>query len=31
MLGVNLAQPGGIGSLRTTPVNGSFQVLVVEN
>jgi len=31
MLGVNLAEPGGIGTLRTTPVNGSFQVLVVEN
>jgi DNA-binding beta-propeller fold protein YncE len=31
LLGVNLAEPGGIGSLRTAPVNGSFQVLVVEN
>ena len=31
MLGVNLAESGGIGTLRTAPVNGSFQVLVVEN
>jgi hypothetical protein len=31
LLGVNLAQPGGIGSLRTAPVNGSFQVLVIGN
>jgi DNA-binding beta-propeller fold protein YncE len=31
MLGVNLAEPGGIGTLHTAPVNGSFQVLVVEN
>jgi DNA-binding beta-propeller fold protein YncE len=31
MLGVNLAQPGAIGTLRTTPVNGSFQVLVIAN
>ncbi|MDR3750052.1 MAG: hypothetical protein P4K94_01065 [Terracidiphilus sp.] len=29
LLGMNLAQPGGIGTLRTTPVSGSFQVLVV--
>jgi DNA-binding beta-propeller fold protein YncE len=31
LLGVNLAQPGGIGSLHTVPANGSFQVLVVGN
>jgi len=31
LLGVNLAEPGGIGTLRTAPVTGSFQVLVVEN
>jgi hypothetical protein len=30
-LGVNLAQPGGIGTLQTTPANGSFQVLVIGN
>ena len=29
LLGMNLAEPGGIGTLRTTPVGGSFQVLVV--
>jgi DNA-binding beta-propeller fold protein YncE len=29
LLGVNLAQTGGIGTLRTDPVNGSFEVLVV--
>jgi DNA-binding beta-propeller fold protein YncE len=29
--GVNLAQPGGIGTLKSVPVNGSFQVLVVGN
>jgi DNA-binding beta-propeller fold protein YncE len=29
LLGVNLAANGGIGSLQTNPVNGSFQVLVV--
>jgi hypothetical protein len=28
---VNLAPTGGIGSLQTNPVNGSFQVLVVGN
>ena len=31
LLGVNLAPTGGIGSLQTNPVNGSFQVLVVGN
>ena len=31
LLGMNLAQHGSIGSLRTNPVNGSFQVLVVGN
>jgi DNA-binding beta-propeller fold protein YncE len=31
LLGMDLAQPGGIGTLRTDPVNGSFQVLVVGN
>jgi DNA-binding beta-propeller fold protein YncE len=31
LLGVNLAQPGGIGTLHTAPANGSFQVLVVGN
>jgi DNA-binding beta-propeller fold protein YncE len=31
LLGVNLARTGGIGSLQTNPVNGSFQVLVVGN
>jgi hypothetical protein len=31
LLGVNLAATGGIGSLQTNPVNGSFQVLVVGN
>jgi DNA-binding beta-propeller fold protein YncE len=31
LLGVNLAQSGGIGTLRTDPVKGSFQVLVVGN
>jgi DNA-binding beta-propeller fold protein YncE len=31
LLGVNLASTGGIGSLQTNPVNGSFQVLVVGN
>jgi len=31
LLGMNLSQPGGIGTLQTTPVNGSFQVLVVGN
>ena len=28
-VGVNLAQPGGIGTLKTSPVEGSFQVLVI--
>jgi DNA-binding beta-propeller fold protein YncE len=28
-VGVNLPQPGGIGTLKTHPVEGSFQVLVV--
>jgi hypothetical protein len=27
--GVDLAQPGGIGTLKTVPVSGSFEVLVV--
>jgi hypothetical protein len=31
LLGMNLTQTGGIGTLQTTPVNGSFQVLVVGN
>jgi DNA-binding beta-propeller fold protein YncE len=31
LLGANLAQPGGIGTLQTNPVNGSFQVLVIGN
>jgi DNA-binding beta-propeller fold protein YncE len=31
LLGVNLAANGGIGSLQTNIVNGSFQVLVVGN
>ena len=31
LLGVNLAQPGSIGTLKTAPVNGSFQVLVIGN
>jgi DNA-binding beta-propeller fold protein YncE len=31
LLGMNLAQSGGIGTLQTNPVNGSFQVLVVGN
>jgi DNA-binding beta-propeller fold protein YncE len=31
LLGVNLARPGGIGSLQPAPVNGSFQVLVIGN
>lgn len=31
LLGMNLTKPGGIGTLQTTPVNGSFQVLVVGN
>jgi hypothetical protein len=28
-VGVDLAQPGGIGTLKTRPVDGSFQVLVI--
>jgi len=31
LLGVNMAEPGTIGTLHTASVNGSFQVLVVEN
>jgi DNA-binding beta-propeller fold protein YncE len=31
LLGMNLTQPGGIGTLETTPVKGSFQVLVIGN
>jgi len=31
LMGMSLAEPGGIGTLQTTPVNGSFQVLVVGN
>jgi DNA-binding beta-propeller fold protein YncE len=31
LLGVDLAQSGGTGPVRTDPVNGSFQVLVVGN
>jgi hypothetical protein len=31
LLGANLTRPGGIGTLETTPVNGSFQVLVIGN
>ena len=31
LLGVDLAQQASIGTLRTDPVNGSFQVLVVGN
>ena len=31
LLGVNVAQPGGIGTLKTASVNGSFQVLVIGN
>ena len=29
LLGVNLAEPGGIGTLKTAPMSGSFQVLAV--
>jgi YVTN family beta-propeller protein len=29
LIGVNLSQPGGIGTLKTASVNGSFQVLVI--
>jgi YVTN family beta-propeller protein len=29
--GMNLAHPGGIGTLKTAPVSGSFQVLVIGN
>ncbi len=31
LMGINLAKPGGIGSLQPVPVNGSFQVLVIGN
>jgi DNA-binding beta-propeller fold protein YncE len=31
LLGVDLGRPGTIGSLKPTPANGSFQVLVVAN
>jgi hypothetical protein len=31
LLGVNLAQTAGAGTVQTNPVNGSFQVLVVGN
>jgi DNA-binding beta-propeller fold protein YncE len=31
LLGIDLAQPGKIGSLKPAPANGSFQVLVVAN
>jgi len=31
LLGMDLSKPGSIGTLQTTPVNGSFQVLVVGN
>jgi len=31
LMGVNLDKPGGIGTLKTIPVSGSFQVLVVGN
>jgi DNA-binding beta-propeller fold protein YncE len=31
LLGVNLAQSGSAGTLKTDPVNGSFQVLVIGN
>ena len=31
LVGMNLAQPGGIGTLKTAPANGSFQVLVIGN
>jgi DNA-binding beta-propeller fold protein YncE len=31
LLGMDLSKPGGIGTLQTTPLNGSFQVLVVGN
>jgi DNA-binding beta-propeller fold protein YncE len=31
LLGVNLSQPGAMGTLRTDPVNGTFQVLVIGN
>lgn len=30
-LGVDLSQPGGIGTLQTVPIKGSFQVLVIGN
>jgi hypothetical protein len=31
IVGVNLAQPAGIGTLQSVPVKGSFQVLVIAN
>jgi DNA-binding beta-propeller fold protein YncE len=31
LVGVSLAQHGGIGTLKTAPANGSFQVLVIGN
>lgn len=31
LLGIDLAQPGKIGSLKPAPANGTFQVLVVAN
>jgi DNA-binding beta-propeller fold protein YncE len=31
LLGMDLSKPGGVGTLETNPVNGSFQVLVVGN
>jgi hypothetical protein len=29
--GVDLSKPGGIGTMRMTPVNGSFQVIEIGN
>jgi len=31
LTGVKLGQPGGIGTLKTAPIDGSFQVLVIGN
>ena len=31
LLAVDLAEPGTIGSLKTAPASGSFQVLVISN
>jgi DNA-binding beta-propeller fold protein YncE len=31
LVGFNLTQPGGIGTLKPAPVSGSFQVLVIAN